>query len=751
MKINMFYCFAILLASLLPFSENTAQNGKGLVFDGENQFVQFQATNFPAGNSTRTLEFWVRAVPKTDGITYHIINWGQMGASGSSFGVFLRYIEGKYSFGFWGHNQDFQSLATLPDNQWHFVALSYDGGRLRFFLDGELKAIHSVSLNTSVGDVSIASRAKYPHYLEGAVRDIAVWRTARNQKQIQMDMAGWPTLTGNESELAAYLPLNEGTGNTFSDKKNVIRGTINGKATWSKPIPDDPNPTDEGTWFVIQNKADLDTDTDIKARRMALSVNGGNIVWAAIPLTGDYDAFLWRTVAINGGYHLVNKKLGLAKALDCSQENPVIGNYGLYSGQNWTIQPANLQDWGTNVYTLSNNFITANKALSLEGNQVRVTAKDAVQTKQAWVLQPMELAIGYHIPVSASGSGPMTQALNLTNGIKVYASNTVRDWSVLTAHLIWKNMLNALNNPNAITRMNGSTFTRKELQIISRFDQNRIVADYPLNMASNQLIFNEDWFTNYRGGSGNDPNRKLSSTTITEEMMCQNGVFSRGYNDRSFREFDQTIHEFGHALDYMCGMDGRNFPDPTLYDSKVEAIAAAIQTWFNNNNSYNIFARTRAQQRIQQPNHYNRLKEFFRESNTWMPPRWLRNQPDGRVELKDGETLQIGEWIYSTTPYSPNGTYAVLQEDGNFVIYTNDGNGFKWGSYNNISVPLSRVKTLKMENGILRMKDASGNNVYSSDNSPCSGCRLIVAEPLPGKPNSWIRIVDANKTLIWNP
>lgn len=76
---------------------------------------------------------------------------------------------------------------------------------------------------------------------------------------------------------------------------------------------------------------------------------------------------------------------------------------------------------------------------------------------------------------------------------------------------------------------------------------------------------------------------------------------------------------------------------------------------------------------------------------------------------------------------------------------------FKWGSYNNLNVPLSQVKSLTMENGILRMKDAECNNVYSSDNNANPSACLIIAEPLPGKPNSWMRIVDGGGGTIWTP
>lgn len=726
------------------------KKGKGLVFDGKSQFIQFQVKGFPFGNSARTIEFWVRAKSNTDGKQHYIFSAGKKEGTGSTFGVCARYRNSQNYLDFWSHDNDIDSIATFPDDQWHFVALSYDGSTLRFFLNGELKLAKKLSLDTKPGPVFIGNRDGFEDFFEGAVRDIAIWDHARNQKQIQMDMVPWPRLSENENGLVAYLPLNEGKGNTFSDIKNAINGTIDNKATWSRPIAVNPDPINEGIWFVIQNKADLDTDTEMTVRRKALFVSGERIHWGAIPPTGDYDAFLWRTVLRNGKYRLINKKLGMTKALNSysGKRYTYMADYGVYKGQEWIIQQTDPDNWGTNVYTLSNIYVSTDEALSLEGNEVRFVAKKEGRPNQAWVMQPMELAIGYHIPVSDPANSPMRQELEMAYGFKVYASNTVREWSVLNGHLIWKNMLNALYD-SAIKRLESSAYTRREVQIISRFDQNSIVAQYPLNMANGQIIWNEHWFTKYRGGSGNDTDRSLSSTTASEEMMCRRGTFSAGYHERSYREFDQVVHEFAHALDYTCGMESDSFPLPHPFGSKKEVIAAAIQAWFNNN-AYDGFARTRIQQKTGQPEHYKRLAECFRESNSWMPPRWLRDQPDGRVELKDGETLQMGEWIYSTPPYGPNGSYAVLQGDGNFIVCTNDGNILKWGSHNTLRVPLNKASTLKMENGILHMKDASGNSVYSSSNAASPGARLVIAEPLPDKPDSWIRIMDSEGRLVWN-
>jgi hypothetical protein len=749
-KVNFLLGLVLLLSALAPISEVYAQKGKGLVFNGIDQFVQFPATRFPTGASARTLEFWMKTVPGEEGIQHSILNYGDASGKGSVFGVYGNYDNGKYYLGFWGQDESFERVTEIPDSDWHFVALTYDGTSLGFYLDGALRLMKPLSLSTNSGPVYLGRRKNDPNFFKGAVRDITIWGSARSQGQIQTDMVPWPTISGKERSLVAHLPLNEGGGNTFSSLNGAISGMINGKATWSKPIANNPDPIDEGIWFVIQNKADVDADTSIPPRRMAMKAVGNQITWSAIPIRGDYDAFLWRVLQMGSHKYLINKEQGMDKAMDSGKQYATMQSFGNYSGQHWVITQANLEKWGTNVYTLTNNFVAQSAALSLEGSEIRFVSREASNANQGWVLQPMEAALGYHIPVSRSAHGPLSQELRMNYNFKVYASNTVAEWSVLNGHLIWKNMLNSVHNPDAIAQLNGQRFTRKELQIISRFDQNTIVAQYPLNTSRNQIIFDEEWFTNYRGGSGNDPQRQLSSTTITQEMMCRKGTFSRGYKDRAEREFHQTVHEFAHALDMICGMNGSGFPDPTLGGSRREAIAAAVQGWFNNN-GYASFASTRARQKTEQPAHFNHLKTFYLESNSWMPPRWLRDQPNGRVQLNNGDVLEEGEWIYSTTPYNPNGTYASLQEDGNFVVRSNENNGFRWGTYNMLNVPLHQVKSLTMENGVLRMKDAGGNNVYSSSNSTNPSARLVIAEPLPGKPNSWMRIVDGSGRVVWTP
>jgi len=170
----------------------------------------------------------------------------------------------------------------------------------------------------------------------------------------------------------------------------------------AQEINSNPTPIDAGIWFVIQNKSQVDTDYDIPAKRMALRVKDQvKVEMAEIPLTGNYDEFLWRTVELAPGakrYKLVNKKLGMSKALDCCNPDWMIGNLGDYSGQQWVFSNENKSTMGTNAYLMSNELIGDTKAMSLKGNQIVVAGKNRFDKKQAWLFQPMELVSGMKIP-----------------------------------------------------------------------------------------------------------------------------------------------------------------------------------------------------------------------------------------------------------------------------------------------------------------------------------------------------------------
>ncbi len=576
----------------------------------------------PSGSAPRTIEFWMKSDLRKGAKDNHesIIEFGEQAHNGSAFGIFTQVVNGKTQLSFWGHNADKGNIAEIPDDQWHFVAITYSEPNIQCYIDGELKSTNSIvtavggkRLNTKIGKCYIGGFPGRGWYYKGAVDNITVWNTVRSAEQIKQDMIPYPCRKIGDANLVAHFKLNESTGNSFNDLSFRITGNLVRGNLWTKAIALDPSPISEGIWFVIQNKSDVDTDLATPARRRALRTNGtATPTMAQIPLTGNYDEFLWRAIALGGDrYKVVNKKLGMTRALDCSQTNPTIGAYGNYSGQSWSLSQANVATMGTNVYTMTNLFITNSKALSFVNNQVIVTAKNGSDTKQAWVFQPIGLVAGFHIPKTDDANCPTTKQLN-AGAIKVYGTNTASDWAMLNTQLIIGNMVNALE-------VSTSGLNNQRIYIITRYDYNPdFISQYPL------VGIPSAWIGDTRGGQ--HPGHNL--TMVTEEMMCRNGVYSRRNNnppDNVYREFDQVVHEFGHTIDAFCQQNGANTPGDCLSSRPKECYAASVQAWFNNNFSYGLpCQKNRANLLSNQRASYDYIDRAFKAQNTWMPPRILR-------------------------------------------------------------------------------------------------------------------------------
>ncbi|MCU0546308.1 MAG: LamG domain-containing protein [Oscillatoriaceae cyanobacterium Prado104] len=130
---------------------------------------------------------------------------------------------------------------TLPLNEWHHVAGVYDGQQMRVYIDGVQKitqAVASPSIsynpenNLHIGGYKDDDEA---YYFRGKISEVRLWNVARSPEEIQKNMSC--RLTGNEPGLVGYWPLNEGSGNTVSDKTvKGNHGPISG-ATWTEPGP----------------------------------------------------------------------------------------------------------------------------------------------------------------------------------------------------------------------------------------------------------------------------------------------------------------------------------------------------------------------------------------------------------------------------------------------------------------------------------------------------------------------------------
>jgi Concanavalin A-like lectin/glucanases superfamily len=719
---------------------------QSLYFNGTNQYAEYSAiANQPIGNAARTIEFWVK-VPKGKASISPIIKFGRYGdgaPKGTGLTITHDYLDDVYSYLSIDYSwAGITKAAKIKNNEWTFVAISYANRTFNIAINGELPIVKTIQedLNTmnddknTIGGIPANGRVE-GRFFNGGIDNLAIWNTVRTPQQIKQDMINYRGFLGNEPGLVAAFSFNEATGNVFKDVTSKLIGNLQGGNLWTTAINTNPNPIDEGIWFVIQNKSDIDTDLDIPAKRVALSVNEQQqIEMASVPLTGNYDAFLWRTIKLTDGsgrFKLVNKKLGTTYALDCGLTYPTIGNLGDYSGQQWVIKNCKMAIAGTNAYTLSNEFITNQKSLQYADGRVTVAIKDTNNTKQIWLLQPMNVMLGYHIPVETSFAKGFNRYLQFssTDSYGIACSNTASEWAMLNAHLIYKNILNSIV-PTVTQKTKTNTASLKKVILISQYDPSEVETN------NTPFIFgtlDSKWMKDFRGGASGNGN-----TIVTEEMMCKIGVVNRGSADNAYREFEQVIHEFAHATDFCAAL---NTAANKMANSSAEWFAWKVQYLFNSAQSVGVNA-NRQQLTIEEKNY---LATIYNVANTWLPPRKLTERDVEKTHfLYSGSEILLGQKsIYANN----DGTYLQLQQDGNLVVKNTIDDKFRWGSHNNMAMPLGVNKVL-FENGSLIFISADGTETKKIGVTAPNSMLLISSDSNPATGN-FLKIIDNRGQILW--
>ncbi len=239
-----------------------ASVGNGLNFDGDDQVQAgtFDVTPGGTGNDGLTLEAWVFAEsfvgPSKDGRIISKSNpnwtgnndeeyhWWQLTTiKGAGNQPFLRFRL-KTNSGDTAEDGTAVLIATsgaLTTNRWYHVAATYDGSKMRLYVDGVL-----------VGQMNKTGRIKtdptMPVWIgqgpnayapwDGVIDEVRVWNVARTQAQIQTYMT--QSVNPADSNLVAYWPFNDGSGQVAQDATSYNRdgqlgstaGTDGNDPTW---------------------------------------------------------------------------------------------------------------------------------------------------------------------------------------------------------------------------------------------------------------------------------------------------------------------------------------------------------------------------------------------------------------------------------------------------------------------------------------------------------------------------------------
>ncbi|NEP90868.1 MAG: hypothetical protein F6K18_30925 [Okeania sp. SIO2C2] len=178
-----------------------------------------------------TVECWAK--PEKDiGDLRRLFSYGSP-EGGTSSTVVTGGFSGK-KLNFHISNESLVSSEYDDYKDWHHYAYVFNDAdkKMAIYRDGFeiVSRTHTVGSNTNVTDFKIGTYGK--QYFPGIIREMRIWNYARSEAETQRDM--YLSLTGNESGLMNYWPLNEGLGEQVYDK--TLRACHGNLAGSNKPV-----------------------------------------------------------------------------------------------------------------------------------------------------------------------------------------------------------------------------------------------------------------------------------------------------------------------------------------------------------------------------------------------------------------------------------------------------------------------------------------------------------------------------------
>ncbi len=127
----------------------------------------------PLGSSPRTLVAWLKP-EGSQYVNWGVIHQGNQDCSGHMFGLSLQTVG---NLGFWGGCQDWTSTLRSANNQWCFVALTYDGAVVRLCVNGSWQTNAIGTLNTLasrlwMGAETVSDGSSFRSYYRGVIDDV---------------------------------------------------------------------------------------------------------------------------------------------------------------------------------------------------------------------------------------------------------------------------------------------------------------------------------------------------------------------------------------------------------------------------------------------------------------------------------------------------------------------------------------------------------------------------------------------------
>ena len=209
---------------------------QGLSFDGMDDYIYPTVGSLPSF----TIELILR-IPTTSSQSISNLNDSLPSGTTNSHNLFTNSngtVTGRIFDSGDSTAKNVTSTTNICDGENHHISLTGEnGGELKLYIDGVLEdqdSINTIFSSFSNGYYTVGIDRQVDNYLEGVVDQLRIWNLVRNQTEIQDNIN--KSLSGDETGLIVYYPMNEGLGDIIYDHtSNQNDGTING-ATWTNKV-----------------------------------------------------------------------------------------------------------------------------------------------------------------------------------------------------------------------------------------------------------------------------------------------------------------------------------------------------------------------------------------------------------------------------------------------------------------------------------------------------------------------------------
>lgn len=187
------------LNSTFPTSFVTGRNGGQAVNIPNAGGLKAIISNLPLGNSARTVATWIKFNQYNPTGGSYIFSYGNA-VNGQAFGLTMNYNNGLEQYN-WGAG--YSVIVTINDNsnvffnngQWYHLVTSYDGTKVKIYMNGNLIKTQTLAINTSNSVNNLFKIGATPSTSSGgtlnaAIDDLQIFNVALTDAQVNSLYSG---------------------------------------------------------------------------------------------------------------------------------------------------------------------------------------------------------------------------------------------------------------------------------------------------------------------------------------------------------------------------------------------------------------------------------------------------------------------------------------------------------------------------------------------------------------------------------